>query len=85
MKYTAVLCLLVLFTCGCNRNEARTELLSEQKTLKDSTNNINDRIGGYIQKGISDSAEAERKQLGAVYARLTAIQASMDSLDKIKQ
>lgn len=84
MKYSAVLCLLILFTCGCNRNEVKTKLLSEQKILKDSANNINERIGGYMQKGVYDSAEAQKKQLGAVHARLTDIQSSMDSLGKMK-
>jgi len=84
MKYSAVLCMLILFTCGCNRNEVRTKLLNEQKILKDSANNITERIGGYLQKEVYDSAEAKKKQLGIVYARLTDIQSSIDSLDKMK-
>jgi hypothetical protein len=61
-----------------------TKLLSEQKFLKDSANNITDRIGSYLQKGVYDSAEAQKKQLGAVHARLIGIQSSMDSLEKMK-
>jgi hypothetical protein len=37
-----------------------------------------------MQKGVYDSAEAKKKQLGTVHARLTAIQSSIDSLDKMK-
>jgi hypothetical protein len=84
MKYLAVLCLLILFACGCNRNEVMTKLLSEQKFLKDSANNISERVGDYMQKGVYDSAEAQKKHLGAVYARLIAIQSSIDSLGKMK-
>jgi hypothetical protein len=82
MKYSAVLSILILFACGCNRDEVRTKLLNEQKTLKDSANNINDRIGGCnMQEGIDDSA---KKQLGTVHARLIDIQSSIDSLEKMK-
>lgn len=84
MKYSTVLCLLILFTCGCNRNEVMTKLLNEQKFLKDSANNIRERIGGYMQKGVYDSAEAQKKHLGAVHARLIDIQSSIDSLGKMK-
>jgi hypothetical protein len=84
MKYSAVLTILILFACGCNRNEVRTKLLSEQVILKDSANNIRERIGGYIQKGVYDSAEAKKKQLGTVYARLIDIQSSIDNLEKMK-
>lgn len=84
MKYSAVLSILILFACGCNRNEVRAKLLSEQEILKDSANNINERIGGYLEKGILDSAEAKKKQLGAVHARLIDIQSSIDSLEKTK-
>jgi hypothetical protein len=84
MKYSAVLSILILFTCGCNRNDERTKLLSEQGVLKDSANNITERIGGYMNKGVYDSAETKKKQLGTVHARLIAIQSSIDSLEKIK-
>lgn len=84
MKYSAVLSILVLFACGCNRNDARTTLLTEQKILKDSANNINERIGGYLQKGLDDSAEVKKKQLATVHARLIDIQSSIDSLEKMK-
>jgi hypothetical protein len=84
MKYSAALCFLFLLALSCNRNEVMTKLLSEQKFLKDSANNLNDRIGSYLQKGVYDSAEAQKKYLGAVYARLIAIQFSMDSLEKMK-
>jgi hypothetical protein len=84
MKYSAVLCILILFACGCNRNEVRTKLLNEQKILKDSANNISARIGDYMQKGVYDSAEAQKKQLGSLYARLIDIQSSIDNLDKMK-
>jgi hypothetical protein len=84
MQYSAVLSILILFACGCNRNEVRTKLLNEQKILKDSVNNINEGIGGYMQKGLYDSAEAKKKQLGTVHARLIAIQSSIDSLEKMK-
>ena len=84
MKYSAVLSILILFACGCNRNDVRTKLLNEQEILKDSANNINDRIGDYVEKGVYDSAEAKKKQLGTVYARLIDIQSSIDSLEKMK-
>ena len=84
MKCSAVLSILILFACGCNRSDVRTKLLSEQRILKDSANNINERIGGYIQKGVYDSAEAKKKQLGSVHARLIDIQSSIDSLEKMK-
>jgi len=84
MKYSAVLSILILFACGCNRNEVRTKLLSEQKILKDSANSISERIGDYLEKGVYDSAEAKKKQLGTVHARLIDIQSSIDSLEEIK-
>jgi hypothetical protein len=84
MKYSAVLSILMLFAYGCNRNEVRTKLLDEQKILKDSANNIRERIGGYMQKGVYDSADAKKKQLGTIHARLTDIQSSLDSLEKMK-
>jgi hypothetical protein len=83
MKYSAVLSILILFACGCNRNEVRTKLLNEQKILKDSANNIRERIGGCPEKGAYDSAAAKRKQLGTVHARLIDIQSSIDSLASI--
>ena len=84
MKYLAVLFLFTLVACGCERNETITRLLTDQKLLKDSANNITKRIGNcnYVQKGIYDSAEAQKKQLGAVHARLIEIQASIDSRTK---
>lgn len=84
MKHSAVLSILILFACGCNRNDVRAKLLSEQKILKDSANNISERIGGYVEKGVYDSAEAKKKQLGTVHARLVDIQSSIDSLEKKK-
>jgi len=85
MKFSAILCLLVIFACGCNHINVQTKLLSEQKLLKDSANNINDRIGGYLEKGLYGKADAEKLQLGAVYARLIDIQSSIDSLANVKQ
>jgi len=82
MKYVAILCLFTLVACGYNRNETITRLLTEQKLLKDSVNNINQRIGRYLQKGNYDSAETQKKQLEAVYLRLTAIQSSIDNRSK---
>lgn len=58
--------------------------MNEQEILKDSANNITERIGGYIPKGVYDSAEAKKKQLGTVHARLIDIQSSIDSLEKMK-
>jgi hypothetical protein len=84
MKYPALLSLLILFACGCDRNEVRTKLLNEQKILKDSANNINERIGADMQKGVYDSAGVKKKQLEAVHARLINIQSSIDSLEKVK-
>ncbi len=84
MKYSAFLSLLFLFACGYNRNEMRTKLLIEQEILKDSANRINDRIGGYVEKGVYDNARATKKQLASVHARLIAIQSAMDSLENIK-
>ncbi len=84
MKYSAVLSILMLFTCGCNSNEVSTKLLNEQKTLKDSANNLTERIGDYLHKDVYDSAEAKKKQLATVHARLIDIQSSIDSLEKTK-
>jgi len=82
MKYPAIVCLLLLIACGCERIETITRLQTEQKSLKDSANNIYDRIGRYEQKGIYDSAEAQKKQLDAIHARLAEIQSSIDSRSK---
>jgi hypothetical protein len=82
MKYSAVLFFFLVSAFGCNRNRVMTELLNEQKILKDSANNIRERIGGYMKKGFYESAEAEKKHLGAVHARLINIQFSIDSLGK---
>jgi len=82
MKYSTVLFFLLVLACGCNRNRVMTKLLNEQKFLKDSANNISDIIGGYMEKGAYESAEAEKKHLGAVHARLIDIQFSIDSLGK---
>jgi hypothetical protein len=84
MKYSAALGILILFVCGCNRNEVRTKLLNEQKILKDSANNISERIGDYLERGVYDSAETKKKQLGTVYARLVDVQSSIDSLEKMR-
>jgi hypothetical protein len=81
MKYSAILSIFLLFAYGCG-NAVQTKLLNEQKTLKDSANNVRDRIGGCVQKGVYDSADVKKKQLGAIHARLTAIQYSLDSLEK---
>jgi len=78
MKYLTVLSLFLLFACGCERNETITRLQTEQKSLKDSANNINERIGRYVQKGIYDSAEIQKIQLETVRARLIEIQSSID-------
>ena len=85
MKYSAVVGMLILFACGCNHDDMRTKLLSEQKPLKDSANNIRERIGDCTHKGVYDSAEAKKKQLGTVFTRLIQIQSSIDSLEKMKQ
>lgn len=69
----------MLFSCSCGRIETVTKLQTEQNMLKDSANYLNDRIGHYLQKFVYDSAEIQRIQLGAVQARLTNIQASLDS------
>lgn len=82
MKCLLVLCFLLLLAWGCTG--MRTKLLNEQKILKDSVNNINERIGDYLQRGVYDSAEIKKRQLGAVYVRLAAIQSSIDSLNKRK-
>ncbi|SDF48762.1 hypothetical protein [Chitinophaga filiformis] len=84
MKFSAILSLLVIFACGCNRNNLQTSLLSEQKLLKDSANNINERIAGYMYKGLNAKAGEEKVQLGAVHARLINIQASLDSLGIVR-
>lgn len=79
-----LLCLLIIIACGCNRNNVQTKLLSEQQLLKDSAFNIGERVYEYASKGQNDSAKAGQVQLGAVYARLIAIQSSLDSLDKLR-
>lgn len=84
MKFSAILCLLIILACGCSGNNVQTKLLREQKLLKDSANNINERIGGYVRKGLYDSAKAQGLQLGAVHARLIAIQSSIDSLANVR-
>ena len=84
MKFSATLYLLILFASACNGNNLQTKLLSEQKLLKDSAFNINERIYGYASKGHDDSAEAEKLKLGAVYNRLLDIQSSIDSLANLK-
>ena len=84
MKYAPVLFFLLLLACGSNRNDMMTKLMNEQKLLKDSANNINQKIGAYLHKNVDDSAEAKKKQLSAVYDRLIGIQFSLDSLDKVK-
>lgn len=78
----AVFVILLSFGCG---GEGITELLSEQQLLKDSANNINDRIGVHLENGDTAKADAQRKQLTAVYTRLTTIQLTIDSLEKIRQ
>jgi hypothetical protein len=67
-----------LFTCGCDRIETITRLQAEQKSLKDSANNINERIGQYVRKGIYDSAAIQKIKFEAVQARLIAVQSSID-------
>ena len=84
MKYSAIVCLLLLIACGSNRNEVMTKLLNEQKLLKDSANNMNERIGGYTNKGVYDSAEVQKNQIAVVHGRLKDIQFSIDSLSKMK-
>lgn len=49
MKYSAILYMLIVLACGCNRTDVRTTLLTEQTILKDSANNINERIGVYLE------------------------------------
>lgn len=58
--------------------------MSEQKVLKDSASNLNESIGGYVRKGVYDSADIKGKQLSAVQARLVDIQGAIDSLNKAK-
>jgi len=84
MKYSAVFFFVVLLACGSNRDRLMSNLLNEQRALKDSANNITDRIGGYMEKGLNENAEAQKKQLAAVHARLIHIQSSIDSLEKMK-
>jgi len=84
MKFSASLCLLILFACGCNRNNLQEKLLSEQKLLKDSAYNINASIASYMYRGVLDSAKAKKLQLAAVYARLIDIQSSIDDLENKK-
>lgn len=85
MKYAGIVYLLILLVCGCERSEPVTKLLTEQKRLKDSVVIINEKIGEYLQKGFGDSAAAQKKQLGAVHARLATIQSSIDSRSKTGQ
>jgi len=80
MKFSAILCFLTIFAYGCNRDNVQAKLLSEQKLLKDSANNIRERVSGYMYKGLYDRAEKEKLQFRAVYTRLIDIQSSIDSL-----
>jgi hypothetical protein len=84
MKLSIFLLSVILFSCGSGSSDLMTKLLDEQKLLKDSANNISERIGEYINKNVQDSAEIQKNQLGVVYARLIDIQVSMDSLSKMK-
>ena len=84
MKYSKILSIFMLFAYGCNHHEMSTKLLKEQKILKDSANIITKRIGDYLHNESPDGAEANKKQLATVYARLIAIQYSIDSLEKMK-
>lgn len=81
MKYSALYYLLfVIFVCGCHSTSIEERLLDEQKLLKDSANNMNERISRYMENHIDDSAEVTKKQLAAVHGRLIAIQFSLDSI-----
>lgn len=60
MKSSAILCLLIIFACGCNRNNLQTKLLHEQKLLKDSVNNIYDRIDVFVRNGHIELAKLNR-------------------------
>jgi hypothetical protein len=82
MRFSAILCLLILVACGCKNFQAK--LLSEQKVLKDSANNLDARIGDDMSKGLDGSAQEKKLQLQAVRARLIDIQSSLDSLAKVK-
>lgn len=84
MKYAFILCILILYICGCQQNEKLTKLLNEQKLLKDSANEMSEKIGDYLQRRVYDSAELQKKQLGAIHARLRSIQLSMDRFEKMK-
>lgn len=79
MKHFAVLSFFALSVYGCDRIETISGLQAEQKSLKDSANNINERMGRYLRKGIYDSAEIQKTQLTTVRERLVEIQSSMDS------
>ncbi|MBO9566866.1 MAG: hypothetical protein J7621_29100 [Niastella sp.] len=83
MKYLTLSCLLFFAACA-NNSSRQSNLIAEQKLLKDSTNIINDKLGEYLQQNLPDSAEAQRKQLGLVYGRLTSIQLALDSLTTAK-
>lgn len=81
MKYAAIFGLVLLLACGCHHNDLMTSLLHEQQTLKDSANAITGKIEHDIHQGINDSSiDLKKQQLSAVHIRLTAIQASLDSL-----
>lgn len=82
MRYLAVLYLFTLGACGFDNDEPITRLMTEQKRLKDSAKDINERIGLYMQKGFYDSAAMQKIRLNAVYARLTALQSSIDNRSK---
>lgn len=82
MKYAPLWIFLLLAAAGCNQQTLGTKLLSEQKLLKDSANNTNQKMGDYLRKGMTDSADIQKKTLGALYTRLIAIQFSIDSLAK---
>ena len=84
MKNSVVLFLLVLLACGSNHDRVMADLLNEQQSLKDSANNVTDRIGAYEEKGLHERAEDQKKQLGAIHARLIHIQFSIDSLAGMK-
>ena len=84
MKFSAVLCLLIIFACGCSSHNMQTRLLSEQKSLKDSANNMRERINDYYSKGLDAKAAEEGARLDAVHTRLINIQSSIDSLANLR-
>ncbi|MES1217330.1 MAG: hypothetical protein ABUT20_17595 [Bacteroidota bacterium] len=84
MKCSFFVSVFLLVACGSSDNDVTANLISEQKLLKDSANNLTESIGDYLRRGIVDSAEVQKAQVESLHARLINIQYTLDSITKAK-